>query len=221
MAVYSDIIFPECLSYGSEARPTYDTIKTEVASGDEQRFTRQLYVKNLYRINIQNMPAPEMQEIINIFHVCRGSLHSFMFKDFTDSTSKNYAGSVSGETISGLDQALGEDGLFASGTTYYNLYKRYTYASRSVKRRIRYPVTGSLIVFVNGVLNTAWAWDATEQAVHWPSGAPADGATITAGFEFYVPVRFDEDAMGIEPTNGLFESQVANLNDIRLVEVFE
>lgn len=221
MTVYTDIVFPVCLSYGSEARPTYDTLKVEVSSGAEQRFTRQLYPKFLYRINILNMPAPELQEIINIFHAVRGDLHGFMFKDFSDNTSSNTADSVSGATITGTDQPLGEDGLYASGTEFYNLYKTYSAGSVTVRRRIRYPIADTLMVYVNGVENANWAWDADEQAVHWPSDAPSDGAVISAGYEFYVPVRFDVGEMGIEPTYGLAESMVANLNDIRLLEIFE
>lgn len=221
MAVYTDIIFPACLSYGSEARYTYDTLKVEVSSGAEQRFTRQLYPKSLYRINIENMPADELQEIINIYHVCRGDLHSFMFTDFADNTSSNTAASISGTTIAGDDQPLGETGFYDDTITYYNLYKTYSYASRTVTRRIRYPVLASLIVWSNGALDANAVWDATQQAVWWPSNPPTNGQTITAGFEYYVPVRFDVGEMGVEPTAGLAEALVANLNDIRLLEVFE
>jgi uncharacterized protein (TIGR02217 family) len=223
MAVYTDIIFPACLSYGSEARYTYDTLKVEVSSGAEQRFTRQLYPKSLYRINIENMPANELQEIVNIYHVVRGDLHSFMFKDFADNTSSNTAASISGTTIAGDDQPLGETGFYIDGTTKYNLYKTYSYASRTVARRIRYPVVASLIVNVNGSAHPGadWQWDATTQQVEFLNTQPTNGQAISAGFEYYVPVRFDVGEMGVEPTAGLAEAQIANLNDIRLLEVFE
>lgn len=221
MAVYTDIIFPECLTYGSESRPTYDTLKVEVASGAEQRFTRQLYPKYLYKINIENMPADEMQEILNIFHVTRGDLHAFMFKDFSDNTSANTAASISGSTIDGDDQPLGETGFYDNTITHYNLYKTYSAGAQTVARRIRHPIVASLIVHVDGAPNGNWAWDTALQQVHWPVTPPTNGQAISAGFEFYVPVRFDIGEMGVEPTAGLAESMFANLNDIRLLEVFE
>ena len=208
--VFTDVIFPVCISYGSEFRPTYETLKTEVLSGAEQRMTRQENVKMLYKINVQNMPAEELREIINIFHVVSGDLYGFLFVDPTDHTSANTERSISDSLITGIDQYQGA----ATGEPMM-LFKNYIYASRVKRRRIRYPKLDTLMIYANGA-PVDFAWDEATQTF-----TTSGSGTISAGYEYYVPVRFDVGEMGIEPTHGMDEALVANLNDIKLLELFE
>jgi uncharacterized protein (TIGR02217 family) len=216
--VFTDVIFPECLSYGSVFQPTYSVDKVAVASGAESRRTKQAYVKYRYEISLENQNADEIAEVLNIFHVCNGSLSAFMFKDLVDNTSAITATSISAETIDGNDQP---QGTYDGNITYYPLLKTYTYASRTQLRRIRFPDVPTLLINVNGTPNVDWAWDTTEQAFYWPSNNPTNGDVITAGYNFLVPVRFDTESLGIEPVHGLYDSLIGSLTNIDLVEVFE
>jgi uncharacterized protein (TIGR02217 family) len=91
------------------------------------------------------------------------------------------------------DQALGEgDGV----TTRFQLVKRYGDRDEALVRRITRPVAGSVAVAVDSMtVATGWALDARGGVVF--DMAPADGAEVTAGFRFDVPVRFEEDRLAV------------------------
>lgn len=307
--IYSDIIFPECISYGSTGVPRYLTDKAEVLSGNEQRQTRYEYPRHEYSINMENVPAPEIAEIMNIWHVVSGDYAGFLFLDPLDHTSGNTETNFSATEVTPTDQEIAS----ASGDiTEYPLYKFYEKGSRRKRRRIKYPKVDTMRVAVNGVETTRWEWDnntfklrftsilsagtvatATKvgnaltttgtspffnmavgdtfyisgftdeltdtasgmplRIVTRPTGAsitveafdgadwgdwggtdeadvevtlnpayPSTGDSITAGYWFYVPVRFDEgDNAMSEIQNGLRETSVANFTNIKLREIFE
>ena len=58
-----------------------------------------------------------------------------------------------------------------------------------------------MLIAVGGTpVAEGWTVDTTNGQVTF-SSAPADGAAITAGFQFDVPVRFDTDKLAINLTN--------------------
>ncbi len=302
--IYSDVFFPACIGYGSTALPRYRTDKVEVLSGDEQRNTRYRYARHEYGINLENANAAEISEILNIWHVCGGDFAGFMFQDPMDHTSNNTAASVSGSTVTNLDQHIA---TASGGLTDYELIKEYQVASRLRRRRIKFPDTSTLVVAVDGNATTQWFWDnethmlvferkvntttnviKVGNAIQLSSGSwlalgnpqvgdlinvegfvnpandasgdplrvltvnattltleryngtayagtnetdvpvtllgslPPTGATITAGYEFYVPVRFDDGDNGVaELVAGARESAFANYGDLKLIELLE
>ena len=85
-------------------------------------------------------------------------------------------------------------------------------------------VTSSTEIVVETYSGGNWASGSDEASVAVTiSGAPLpSGAVVSAGFWFYVPVRFDDgDNAMSEITAGWRESAYANFNDIKLREVFE
>lgn len=299
--IYYDVIFPECISYGSTGVPRYQTEKAEVLSGSEQRNTRWSYPKHEYSINMENLPADELSSVLNIWHVVRGDYAGFLFMDPQDHTSSNTANALSGTTVDDEDQLVA---AAIGGQLTYPLYKEYQVGSRIVQRRIKYPKDGTIVVAVDGYSTTQWAydydnclltWDTTEgatenvsvssnvlvnatgnwnglevgdlvtfsgfvngvnnsgaeprrvtsvsganleveefngtsishtneaaTAVTWAHATPPTDAVITAGFYFYVPVRFDGGADAVsEIQAGLRESSFTTLGDIKLKEIFE
>ena len=96
------------------------------------------------------------------------------------------------------DQAIGTgDGA----TTTFQLVKTYGAAHAPWARTIAKPVAGSILVAVDGTpLAEGWSCDDTTGVVTF-AAAPADGAAITAGYEFDVPVRFDSDTLEINLTH--------------------
>jgi uncharacterized protein (TIGR02217 family) len=68
-------------------------------------------------------------------------------------------------------------------------------------REITKPVEGTLLVGVDGATKTEgvdFLCDYAAGLVTFEAGAiPSIGATVTAGFEFDVPVRFDTDRLEI------------------------
>ena len=62
------------------------------------------------------------------------------------------------------------------------------------------PVTGTLLVAVNGIAKISGAdftADFTTGVISF-TAAPASGAQVTAGFQFDVPVRFDTDFLDVD-----------------------
>lgn len=301
--IYTDVIFPECITYGSTGVPRYVTDKIEVASGAEQRNQRWTYPKHKYNIVLENAPASDVTNVMNIWHVCAGSYIGFLFLDPMDHTSRNVDGVVlSGEDITPTDQLVA---IAVGNQSQYPLYKYYKHGIRERRRRILYPKEGTLQVAIDGFECSNWeysysdnlitflqpynltqsrsrsaggvitggsntglavgdlvyvsgwsngAYNATEggdpqrvravsptelvleaysgaslgsavlgpSSVNIRSALPPAGAEITAGYYFYVPVRFetDEDAES-EITAGLRDSVTATFGNIVLVEVLE
>lgn len=303
--IYTDIIFPECITYGSTGVPRYETVKSEVLSGDEARQSRWTYPKHEYNISMEGMNAKDISEIMNIWHVCSGDLIGFLFTDPLDHTSALSINNLSGSDVTSQDQFVASA---VGGQTDYEVYKFYVKGDRQKKRRIRYPKKDTMLVrvghrdttqfevnyddavlrfttpvedevitvtkvgavvtrddagawteffnvgdFVNleGFTNTlndatanalrvaaidgddmtlelfngsTWGADGDEAsvAITFNSGLPATGQNISAGFYFYVPVRFDDgDNATSEIIAGLRESSVADFSDISLKEIFE
>lgn len=77
--IFTDVIFPPCITYGSTGVPKYLTDKAEVLSGNEQRETRYQYPRHEYAINMENLPANEAAEVLNIWHICSGDFAGFLF----------------------------------------------------------------------------------------------------------------------------------------------
>lgn len=306
--IFTDVIFPECISYGSTGSPRYLTDKAEVLSGSEQRETRYEYPRHEYSINMENLPPAEAAEVLNIWHICSGDFAAFLFLDPQDHTSN-----VSQKTVSGTEVNIGDQPVASAvgGVAEYPLYKFYTHgaSNRKKRRRIGYPKADTLRVGVDGIEFFRWEYDYalrvlrftkpqgpttatvskqgdvftattnafrllaagdlvfidgfTSATVNRTTGAPhrvlavnqsgnemrlqryngttfnaatdevsvtmslqsalpPTGAAITAGFYFYVPVRFDEgDNANSEIIAGLRETAITTFSELKLREVFE
>jgi uncharacterized protein (TIGR02217 family) len=86
-------------------------------------------------------------------------------------------------------------------------------------REIKKPVSGTLKIAVGGVEQVGgatFAADISTGVVTFLEGhIPADGASVTAGYEFDVPVRFDTDKLEIN-LSGFKSGAIPN---IPIVEV--
>ena len=88
------------------------------------------------------------------------------------------------------------------GTTLvFQLTKTYGSGFAPWTRAISKPVDGSVLIAVNGAIAAAtdFSLDATTGLLTFaPGRMPASGASITAGYLFDVPVRFDTDYLEID-----------------------
>jgi len=108
---------------------------------------------------------------------------------------------------------LGEgDGV----ATRFQLVKHYGEGDEALARRITRPVAGSVAVALDGIsVATGWALDEGGGVVF--DVAPGDGAGVTAGFRFDVPVRFEEDRLTVSRATFL----AGDAASVPLVEVRE
>ena len=102
--------------------------------------------------------------------------------------------------VSGDQQLLRS--LFHGALRSFSLVKTYGARFAPYVREIRKPVEGSVRIAVNGVEKSAgldFDVDASSGLVSFRAGrAPPIGASVTAGFFFDVPVRFDTDYLEID-----------------------
>jgi uncharacterized protein (TIGR02217 family) len=197
--------FPLDIALGARGGPERRTDVVTLAGGGEQRNGRWAHSRRRYNAGYGVKSRVDMQAVLAFFEERRGRLHGFLWRDGLDHSS---GGAVPLPT----DQALGTgDGV----RTQFQLVKTYGAAFDPYVRTIAKPVAGSVRMAVDGdELVTGWTLDLTTGLVSFDD-APADGAAVTAGFLFDVPVRFDTDRLDIE-LNGFDGAEAPS---IPLVEI--
>lgn len=148
----------------------------------------------------------DLHSIISLWESMGGRLHNFRFKDPSD-----WKSCAPLQTVAFDDQSIGT----GDGTTVeFQLQKTYSVGGASYARPIKKPVSGSVLIGVNGSsVGSGWTIDTTTGIVTF-AVAPTDGHAVTAGFEFDVPVRFTSDELS---TN--IELYRAGTAQIELMEV--
>lgn len=183
---FHEIQFPASLSFGAIGGPERVTEVVTLANGFEERNTPWADSRRRYDAGFGMRSLEDIDALIAFFEARRGQLHAFRWKDWGD-----YKSCGSNEVPSFEDQVIGTgDGV----TTAFLLTKTYISGPEPYVREIRKPVSDSVICGVAGTVETGLTVDVENGVVNF-STAPADGATVTAGFEFDVPVRFDTDAI--------------------------
>jgi uncharacterized protein (TIGR02217 family) len=149
----------------------------------------------------------DLHAVVAFFEARMGRLYAFRFMDFAD-----FKSCAPGADVTPTDQAIAT----GDGTTrIFQLVKTYTSGPSSWTRAIKKPVSGTVRVALGGVERTSgWSVDTTAGLVTFTS-APANGAAVTAGFEFDVPARFDTDSLAVNLAN----FQAGEIPSIPLVEV--
>lgn len=192
---------------GATGGPVYDTTVITYGSGKESRQANWEYPLHKYNL-AKILDTPDMfDQVVEVFHACKGRFHGFRIKDYND-----YKSCATNATISGTDQSIGTgDG----STVDFQLKKTYTKGSQSTTRIIKKPVSGTVVVAVAGSPVTPSSIDYTTGIVTL-SVAPTAGQSVTAGFEFDVPVRFDIDTL--ENVTFIY-GEVMAADSIPLVEI--
>ena len=201
---FHHVRFPLSISLGARGGPQWATDVVELVSGAEERNSRWASSKRSYDVGFGVKSKANLREIIAFFEERRGSFHGFLFRDPIDFSS-------GGETPLPTDQPIG----VGDGTkTTFQLTKTYGEQFDPYVRDIKKPVDGSVLLAIDGVGITAFTVDATLGMVTFDV-PPAPGVTITAGYLFDVPVRFQSDKLDVEISN--FDAAIAPT--IKLVEV--
>lgn len=207
---FHEIRFPAGISLGATGGPERRTEIVVLGSGAEERNSRWADSKRSYNAGYGIKAVADLHAVIAFFEERRGRLHGFRWKDWSD-----YKSCAPNGTMGPLDQAIGTgDGVNA----VFQLAKTYGSAFAPWTRDIKKPVAGSVALAVGGVTaaGSHYAVSTTTGLVTFAGGhIPANGASVTAGFEFDVPARFDTDRLEIN----LALIEAGSIPNIPIVEI--
>lgn len=206
---FHEVLFPASLSFGSSGGPERRTEVITLASGFEERNTTWAHSRRSYDAGIGLRSVDDIHEVIAFYEARLGKLYGFRWKDWADHRSGDPS-----QPATALDQPLGVgDGV----TTEFSLGKTYQSGPSSYVRPITKPVGGSVLVAADGVAladGVDFSIDTSTGVVSF-AAAPASGVSLTAGFEFHVPVRFDTDRIEIN----LAAFEAGEIPSIPIIEV--
>lgn len=196
MPAFHETLFPLDIALGAAGGPERATEIVTTLTGREERNTRLAHSRRRWDAGYGVTSLAQLSAVVAFFEERRGRLHGFRWRDRLD-----HASAAPGAAVTPLDQTLGTgDGA----RTQFALAKTYGSAHAPYARPIAKPVAGSARVAVNGAeraAGTHFTLDATRGVVTFLSGhVPAAGASVTAGFLFDVPVRFDTDFLEVNLT---------------------
>lgn len=200
---FIDARFPEKIAYSAEFGPSFRTDCVAVDSGQEQR--NQKWERSLLRANVGhvNKTLDETIELDTFFRaVAKGKLNSFRVKDW-----KDYSATVAtGKAIS----------IASSPATRFQLVKRYSVAGQLEDRYITKPVSGTISIYVSGVLKSSPADYTLDLSTGILVFALAQSASnITWAGQFDIEARFDTDEMQVS----IVDKNAYSWGSIPIVEI--
>ncbi|WP_102109363.1 DUF2460 domain-containing protein [Oceaniglobus roseus] len=188
---FDEIRFPASLSFGSVGGPERRTEVVTLANGFEERNTPWAHSRRRYDAGLGMRSLDDVEQLLAFFEARRGQLSGFRWKDWSD-----YKSCPASRDPDFADQVIAvADGVGAE----FQLVKTYEAGANPYVRPIRKPVQGTVTLGLEG--------DLLRKGVHFDLDVttglvtlyevPPEGAQITAGFEFDVPVRFDTDLIQV------------------------
>lgn len=211
MMAFHDVRFPLDIALHSRGGPERRTEIVRTGSGRESRNARWAHSRRRYDAGYGVKSLAAIAEVMAFFEERRGRLHGFRWRDRFDCRS-----CAPGLAPAPTDQPLGVgDGVRLT----FQLAKTYGATFSPYVRPIAKPTPDSVRVAVAGAEKAPGSdFDvdaATGLVTFRPGRAPAVGATVTAGFVFDVPARFDADYLEID----LAAFEAGEIPTIPIVEI--
>ncbi|KPB02280.1 DUF2460 domain-containing protein [Ahrensia marina] len=200
MTGFHDVNFPARLKFNVSGGPEMRVDVTRLSSGHERRNKRWSAPLRRYLISVGQRPLDEIQVLTAFFEARSGPLYGFRFRDpFEHSTA------ALNQNVSANDVEIGiGDGV----ATEMNLIL-------GNGRQVTHPIEDSLRVAVDGVeIFTGFSFDQSSKKLVFDQ-APASEEAISAGFQFDVPVRFENEQLVATRT----VNNAGEVSDITLLEL--
>ncbi len=192
MTYFVEMQFPSDISYGATGGPMFLTDVVTTVSGHEQRNSKWSQSRARYNVASGIKTETQWQALIAFFRARRGKAVGFRFKDWGDYKAINQP-------------------LLALGGNDYQLVKQYVSGAVVSERVIIKPVSISVKLYKDSILQASgWSIDTATGII-----TTALTGTLTADFEFDVPVRFDTDELALS----LDSFDAGSWNNIPLIEV--
>lgn len=186
MPSFHEIAFPLDVALGARGGPERRTEIVTLGGGREERNTPWAHGRRRYDIGGALTTLDDLNALIAFFEARRGRWQAFRFRDPFD-----WKSCAPQQEAGPLDQPLG---VGDGERTTFPLVKMYGVGEDAYARPVRKPVAETVRVAVDAIETEAFSADPTTGVVTFDI-APVDGATLTAGFHFDTPVRFDADRL--------------------------
>ena len=165
---------------------SFNSLVLENQEGAEERIIKWLSPLLTFDLSKVILSKTQRDYIRDYFAQVKGNVDSFPYLDYSDYQA----------THEPLVNRLGSitQGILAGniGNTQFQLIKTYQIGSNIHYRPITRPEPNSIEIYENGVLLTGW----TEQEGKITLASPKlPNSTLTASFDFYVPVSFSQPQM--------------------------
>ena len=194
MPSFHEVLFPLDISLRSAGGPQRRTDVVALGSGAEERNARWAHSRRRYDAGYGVKTYEALSLAVAFFEERRGRLYGFRWRDRLDHSS-----AAPDAAVTSSDQIIG---IGDDTTDTFQLVKTYGTYYSPYQRPIAKPVSGSVRIAVAGIdaeEGTDFTVDLATGIVTFLAGhIPADGATVTAGFLFDVPVRFDTDYLEVD-----------------------
>lgn len=205
---FHNVRFPSEISFGSTAGVERRTEIVTLVNGFEERNSPWAQSRRRYDAGIGVRSLDDLAEVLKFFEARHAQLYGFRWKDWMDHKSCAPSG-----TPSATDQVLSA----GADPATFQLVRTYSDSANAYVRTISKPIGGSVQIAVDGVDQT----EGVDFTVDYATGLvtiaviPAPTATVTAGFEFDVPVRFDTDTIDVN----LAAFEAGDIPTVPIIEV--
>lgn len=204
---FHEVRFPTDIAFGSRGGPKRKTVIAVSGSGYEHRNAQWADSKREYNAGYGIKNIDDIHTVVEFFEERRGMLHGFRWKDKFDFKS------CPPKQTPAFDDV--EIGTGDGSETQFQLKKIYGSVYSPYSRDITKPVSGTVLIGVNGSsVGSGWSVNLTTGVITFDS-PPTNGHAITAGFQFDVPVRFNTDYLEID----LAGFEAGNIPDVPIVEI--
>lgn len=199
MPAFHDVRLPDQVEKGAAGGPGFNTTIIPMSSGHEQRNIDWSEARGKWDLSYGIQDRSDFETCQAFFWARRGRAYGFRFKDWGDWQITN-----------------GTLGVGDGSNTNFQIIKTYEASGPApYTRRITRPVTGTLVVRVNGTPTVAYTLNPL--GVITFTVAPAIATVVTIDCEFDVPVRFDTDTFGLQ----LETSDAGAIGNLPIVELRE
>lgn len=205
---FHEIRFPSTISFGSSGGIERRTEIATLVNGFEERNSPWAHSRRRYDAGIGVRSLDDLADVLKFFEARRAQLFGFRWKDWIDHKSCQPS-----QTPTAADQAL----VAGDDPSVFQLIRTYDDGHGSYTRTIRKPVAGTVTLAIDGV-ETA---EGVDFSVDYTTGevtfstTVAPSASVTAGFEFDVPVRFETDSIDVN----LSAFEAGEIPSIPIIEV--
>ncbi|MDD5585631.1 MAG: DUF2460 domain-containing protein [Alphaproteobacteria bacterium] len=187
---FDEVQFPLKAGFGANGGPQFSTEVITIDGGFERRNQNWSQARRRFDARTGVRSAIDAALLSAFFHARAGRARGFRLKDWSDFSS----------AADGAANPNWDDQIIGTGdgeTIAFQLVKNYGSGSVVHRRAIRKPGEGSVVIGVDGEqVETGWTVNTATGLVTF-AAPPAFGQTVTAGFQFDVPVRFDTDQLRV------------------------